>query len=66
MSFNGKVGESTTERIPTGSASGKIRLQPGQRVAAHRHVLDYFWTAIQSRIKQATYGRWNYTRSSPT
>ena len=24
----------------------EIRLQPGQRVAAHRHVLDYFWTAI--------------------
>jgi len=24
----------------------EIRLQPGQRVAAHRHIVDYFWTAI--------------------
>jgi hypothetical protein len=23
-----------------------IRLAPGERVAAHRHVLDYFWTAL--------------------
>lgn len=23
-----------------------IRLEPGERVAAHRHVLDYFWTAL--------------------
>lgn len=24
----------------------EIRLQPGQRWHAHRHVLDYFWTAV--------------------
>ena len=23
-----------------------IRLAPGERVAAHRHVLNYFWTAL--------------------
>ena len=23
-----------------------IRLQPGQRLGFHRHVLDYFWTAV--------------------
>ena len=25
-----------------------IRLEPGQRLGAHRHVLDYFWTAVTS------------------
>ena len=24
----------------------EIRLDPGQRLHAHRHVLDYFWTAV--------------------
>lgn len=24
----------------------EIRLQPGERIGFHRHVLDYFWTAI--------------------
>ena len=23
-----------------------IRLKPGERLPAHRHVLDYFWTAV--------------------
>jgi hypothetical protein len=23
-----------------------IRLQPGERIGFHRHVLDYFWTAV--------------------
>jgi hypothetical protein len=23
-----------------------IRLQPGERVGFHRHVLDYFWTSV--------------------
>jgi quercetin dioxygenase-like cupin family protein len=43
--FNGKVGSrllSESDRVRV----WEIRLQPGQRVAAHRHVLDYFWTAI--------------------
>jgi quercetin dioxygenase-like cupin family protein len=43
--FNGEVGNrllSESDRVRV----WEIRLQPGQRVAAHRHVLDYFWTAI--------------------
>ncbi len=26
----------------------EIRLAPGERVHAHRHVLDYFWTAVNA------------------
>lgn len=34
----------------------EIRLQPGERVGAHRHVLDYFWTAItEGRSRQHTF-----------
>lgn len=45
--FNGRVGgrllsESDRVRI------WEIRLSPGERVGAHRHVLDYFWTAINA------------------
>src|SRR4029078_13195738 len=43
--FNGKVGSrlvSESDRVRV----WEIRLQPGQRVAAHRHIVDYFWTAI--------------------
>jgi mannose-6-phosphate isomerase-like protein (cupin superfamily) len=25
-----------------------IRLQPGERIGFHRHVLDYFWTALSA------------------
>jgi beta-alanine degradation protein BauB len=45
--FNGRVGSrlhSESDRVRV----WEIRLQPGQRVGAHRHVLDYFWTAIQA------------------
>ncbi|QBJ96608.1 hypothetical protein ERC79_11995 [Rhodococcus sp. ABRD24] len=53
-SFNGKVGgrllsESSRVRV------WEIRLQPGQRHGAHRHVLDYFWTAVTAgRSRQHT------------
>lgn len=43
--FNGQVGSrllSESDRVRV----WEIRLQPGQRWRAHRHVLDYFWTAI--------------------
>jgi hypothetical protein len=34
----------------------EIRLAPGQRWHAHRHVLDYFWTAITpGRSRQHTF-----------
>jgi hypothetical protein len=33
----------------------EIRLRPGQRFHAHRHVLDYFWTAVTAgRSRQHT------------
>jgi hypothetical protein len=33
----------------------EIRLAPGERFHAHRHVLDYFWTAMtQGRSRQHT------------
>ena len=54
--FNGAVGsrrlsESDHVRV------WEIRLQRGQRVAAHRHVLGLLLDGDQSRIEQATYGR---------
>jgi quercetin dioxygenase-like cupin family protein len=33
---------SETERVKV----WEIRLAPGERLPAHRHVLDYFWTAV--------------------
>ena len=45
--FNGCVGTallSETERVRVWS----IRLKPGERIGFHRHVLDYFWTAVTS------------------
>jgi mannose-6-phosphate isomerase-like protein (cupin superfamily) len=52
--FNGHVGQvllSETERLRV----WEIRLQPGERVGAHRHVLDYFWTALApGRSRQHT------------
>lgn len=43
--FNGQVGGTLLAETPRARV-WEIRLQPGQRVHAHRHVLDYFWTAI--------------------
>ncbi|OBC17117.1 hypothetical protein A5784_25005 [Mycobacterium sp. 852013-50091_SCH5140682] len=43
--FNGKVGGKLLAETPRARV-WEIRLQPGERVSAHRHVLDYFWTAI--------------------
>lgn len=52
--FNGNVGQvllSETERLRV----WEIRLLPGERVGAHRHVLDYFWTALTpGRSRQHT------------
>lgn len=34
----------------------EIRLAPGERLAPHRHVLDYFWTAVTpGRFLQRTH-----------
>ena len=52
---NGCVGTtllSETERVRVWT----IRLKPGERIGFHRHVLDYFWTAVtpgQARSHQA-------------
>ena len=43
--YNGRVGTrllSETDRVRV----WEIRLAPGQRIEFHRHVLDYFWTAV--------------------
>src|SRR5271170_3634686 len=43
--FNGRVGTrllSETDRVRV----WEIRLAPGERIGFHRHVLDYFWTAV--------------------
>ncbi|MFB7055013.1 hypothetical protein ACFCXT_18065 [Streptomyces vinaceus] len=51
---NGHVGQrllSETDRVRV----WEIRLAPGERVPAHRHVLDYFWTAVTpGRARQHT------------
>jgi beta-alanine degradation protein BauB len=43
--FNPRVGTrllSATDRVRV----WEIRLRPGERIGFHRHVLDYFWTAV--------------------
>ena len=43
--FSPRVGTkllSTTDQVRV----WEIRLRPGERIGFHRHVLDYFWTAI--------------------
>jgi mannose-6-phosphate isomerase-like protein (cupin superfamily) len=43
--YNFQIGQrllSETDRVKV----WQIRLAPGERVPAHRHVLDYFWTAV--------------------
>lgn len=50
---NGRVGSTLV------STSGRVRvwhiaLQPGERLAAHCHVLDYFWTATSAGRASST------------
>ncbi|MCS5723780.1 hypothetical protein N1028_08190 [Herbiconiux sp. CPCC 203407] len=45
--FDGEVGSrllSENDRVRV----WEIRLEPGERWHAHRHVLDYFWTAVNA------------------
>lgn len=44
-SHDGAVGSRLVAVTPRARV-WEIRLQPGERWHAHRHVLDYFWTAI--------------------
>ena len=43
--FNGCVGTELVSESPRVRV-WMIHLAPGQRIAFHRHVLDYFWTAV--------------------
>ncbi|GGE41490.1 hypothetical protein GCM10007276_18570 [Agaricicola taiwanensis] len=43
--FNPCVGQVLLSESPR-SRVWFIRLEPGERVGFHRHVLDYFWTAL--------------------
>ncbi|QEN13987.1 hypothetical protein ACRDU6_16110 [Mycolicibacterium sp. ELW1] len=53
--YDGHVGStllSANERVRV----WEIRLEPGERWHAHRHVLDYFWTAVKAgRSRQHTH-----------
>ncbi|MDF2581549.1 MAG: hypothetical protein K0R33_192 [Mycobacterium sp.] len=53
--YDGAVGSrllSQSERVRV----WEIRLAPGERWHAHRHVLDYFWTAVNAgRSRQHTH-----------
>ena len=54
FAYDGNVGSrllSENERVRV----WEIRLAPGQRFHVHRHVLDYFWTAVNAgRSRQHT------------
>ncbi len=58
--FNGRVGSKLVfenERVRVWN----MELAPGEKMAVHRHVLDYFWTAVTSgRFLQRTYDGTTY------
>jgi len=58
--FNGRVGSKLVfenERIRVWN----MELAPGEKMPVHRHVLDYFWTAVTSgRFLQRTYDGTTY------
>lgn len=52
--LNGRVGStlvSQSERVRVWS----LRLRPGERIGFHRHVLDYFWTAVSGGRSRSRY-----------
>jgi quercetin dioxygenase-like cupin family protein len=54
-SQDGQVGSRLLSQTPRARV-WEIRLAPGERWHAHRHVLDYFWTAILGgRSRQHTH-----------
>ena len=54
-SQDGQVGSRLLSQTPRARV-WEIRLAPGERWHAHRHVLDYFWTAILAgRSRQHTH-----------
>ncbi|HSI40779.1 MAG TPA: hypothetical protein VLA00_09565 [Xanthobacteraceae bacterium] len=60
--LNGCVGHvlvSETERVRVWS----LRLRPGERIGFHRHVLDYFWTALSAGRAVSHFGEGQTTES---
>ncbi|MGW2776222.1 hypothetical protein ACWC4C_27500 [Streptomyces olivaceoviridis] len=54
-SHDGRVGSRLLSETPRVRV-WEIRLAPGERWHAHRHVLDYFWTAVNAgRSRQHTH-----------
>ena len=52
---DGHVGSRLLSQTPRARV-WEIRLSPGERWHAHRHVLDYFWTAVNAgRSRQHTH-----------
>jgi len=52
---NGRVGSrlvSQTDRVRV----WHLTLMPGERIGFHRHVLDYFWTAVTAGRGRSHYG----------
>ncbi len=52
---NGRVGSrlvSQTDRVRV----WHLTLAPGERIGFHRHVLDYFWTAVTAGRGRSQYG----------
>ncbi|MFD4868630.1 hypothetical protein [Streptomyces sp. NPDC058412] len=47
-----------TDRVRVRVRVREIRLAPGERLPAHRHVPDYFWTAATAGSRPPAYGRW--------
>lgn len=53
--MNGRVGMilvSQTDQLRI----WQIRLEPGERVPFHRHVLDYFWTSLADGAARSHFG----------
>ena len=65
MEFSGAIGqqlvfENDSVRV------WQMKLEPGEKMAAHRHVLTYFWTAVTpGRFLQRTYDGTTYESDYP-
>lgn len=53
--FNGRVGQQLVSETPLVRV-WMIQLEPGERLPFHRHVLDYFWTALLPGKARSRYG----------
>lgn len=53
--WNGRVGQQLVSETDTVRV-WMIHLEPGERLPFHRHVLDYFWTALLPGKARSRYG----------